>query len=233
MATLDSGGLSQNAQLYKREFWSTENLKFSEPWYRLDKSAKLLTRLAGGRERTVLDVGCGPATLMRMLPANIRYFGIDIAIHEPAPNVIEADIVESRIDFDGRRFDFVIAQGLFEYLGAAQSQKLSEIAAILTDDGTFILTYTNFGHRKTQIYSAFSNVQPLATFRRALSEHFTIDQSFPASHNWKHGQPARKLVRAANMLVSFNIPLISRVLAVEYFFICSPRPSGAAAPPAR
>ena len=36
------------AQLYKKDFWSEENLKFSEPWYRIEKSARLITRLAGG-----------------------------------------------------------------------------------------------------------------------------------------------------------------------------------------
>jgi len=52
-----------------------------------------------------------------------------------------------------------------------------------------------------------------------------VDRFFPVSHNWKHGHPSRKLVRAANMLVNVNIPFLSPVLAVEYYFICSPRES--------
>jgi SAM-dependent methyltransferase len=220
--------LSKNARLYKKAFWSTENLKFNEPWYRLEKSAQLISGLARGQECTLLDIGCGPATLMRMLPQNVHYYGIDMAIHEPAANLLEADILESPIAFEGRSFDLVIAQGLFEYLGNAQSQKFAEIAEILNTSGKFVVTYTNFSHRKKQIYSAFSNVQSLDSFRLSLSRHFRVERSFPASHNWKHGQPARSFVKAANMRVNFNIPVVSPLLAVEYYFICSSRSSSGA-----
>jgi cyclopropane fatty-acyl-phospholipid synthase-like methyltransferase len=217
------GNVSGRAFLYKRDFWDEENLKFGEPWYRLEKAARIISRLAAGRERSLLDIGCGPGTLMRLLPANIKYHGIDIAIHDPAPNFIEADLVESEIAFGDKRFDLIAALGVFEYLGQSQSRKFAEIAKILSPGGKFILTYTNFGHRKKRIYEAFSNVQPLDSFRRDLQRCFNIEESFPASHNWKHSQPSRDLIKAANMRVSVNIPLISPVLAVDYFFICSSR----------
>jgi cyclopropane fatty-acyl-phospholipid synthase-like methyltransferase len=217
------GDLSERASRLKRDFWEEENLKFGEPWYRLQKSARLISRLAGRRQCTLLDIGCGPATLMRLLPANVRYYGIDIAIHDPAPNLMEADLVESEIAFGEQRFDLITALGVFEYMGQAQSRKFSEIARILNPGGRFVVTYTNFGHRKKRIYEAFSNVQPLDSFRQDLRRYFTIDKSFPASHNWKHSQPSRELVKAANMQVSLNIPFVSPALAVDYFFICSPR----------
>jgi cyclopropane fatty-acyl-phospholipid synthase-like methyltransferase len=217
------GDLSERASRLKRDFWEEENLKFGEPWYRLQKSARLISRLAGRRQCTLLDIGCGPATLMRLLPANVRYYGIDIAIHDPAPNLMEADLVESEIAFGEQRFDLITALGVFEYMGQAQSRKFSEIARILNPGGRFVVTYTNFGHRKKRIYEAFSNVQPLDSFRQDLRRYFTIDKSFPASHNWKHSQPSRELVKAANMQVSLNIPFVSPALAVDYFFICCPR----------
>jgi SAM-dependent methyltransferase len=221
-------GTSDAARYYKRAFWSKENLKFSEPWYRLQKSARIIGRLAQGRECSLLDIGCGPGTLMRLLPDNIHYYGIDIAIHDPAPNLLEADILEHPISFGDRRFDIVVAQGVFEYLGDRQSQKFSEISRLLRDDGTFVVSYTNFGHRKTQIYSAFSNVQPVEAFREDLGRFFRIQRQFPASHNWKHRQPARGIVKAGNMRVNVNVPLLSPILAVEYYFICSS--SGSAGP---
>jgi SAM-dependent methyltransferase len=211
------------ARLYKKDFWSKENLKFSEPWYRIQKSGRLITRLAGGRQCSLLDIGCGPAALMHVLPPNVHYYGIDIAIQEPAPNLMESDILKNPITFGDKRFDFIIAQGVFEYLGKSQSQKFAEIAEILNDDGTFIVSYTNFRHRKPVIYHAFSNVVSLDEFRSDLARYFDVRKCFPFSHNWKHGQPARKLVKAVNMHVSANIPLVSPVLAVEYFFICSLR----------
>jgi cyclopropane fatty-acyl-phospholipid synthase-like methyltransferase len=208
---------------YKKDFWSKENLKFSQPWYRLEKSSQIIGKLAQGQERTLLDIGCGPATLMRLLPPNIRYYGIDIAIHDPAPNLIEADILEAPIKFGNMHFDIIIAQGVFEYLGIFQSQKFAEVAQLLNKNGTFIVSYTNFAHRKKQIYAPFSNLQSFDEFREGLSRHFVIDRIFPASHNWTHAQPNRKFVKAVNMHLNINVPFISPILAVEYFYICSPK----------
>ena len=123
------------------------------------------------------------------------------------------------------RFDIILAQGVFEYVGDFQSQKFAEITQLLNDGGTFILTYTNFGHQKKHIYEPFSNVQSLDDFRKSLTRYFNIDRSFPASHNWYGGQPSRKLIKTANMHINMNIPVISPMLAVEYFFICSARSS--------
>lgn len=223
---VSAGGGGSPTQLYKKDFWSKENLKFSKPWYRIEKSARLISRIARGKECSLLDVGCGPAALMRLLPPNVHYYGIDIAIQEPAPNLLESDILKKPIRFGDKRFDIVIAQGVFEYLGESQQQKFAEIAEILNDNGTFIVSYTNFGHRNPVIYHAFSNVISLDEFRSDLTGYFTVRRSFPFSHNWKHGQPARKLIKAVNMHVNANIPFISPVLAVEYFFICTPRRAG-------
>lgn len=218
-----SKGVAERARrYYKRDFWSTENLRYDNPHFRLAKAAEIISKLAGGRERTLLDVGCGPAALMHVLPPNISYYGVDIAIPEPAPNLAEADLLETPIGFGGEKFDMVLAQGFFEYMGEFQSRKFSEIAGLLKQDSVFIATYVNFGHRSNDIYFPYNNVQPVAKFREDLARHFRIERSFPTSHNWKHTEPNRKLLRAANMKLNVNIPVVSPKLAVEYFFICSP-----------
>jgi SAM-dependent methyltransferase len=211
------------ADHYKREFWIKENRKHVPAHYRLKKSARLVNTLAGHQACDLLDVGCGPATLMQLLRPNIHYYGIDIAIHDPAPNLIESDILAKPIRFADQRFDIVTALGLFEYIGASQDQKFNEIAELLGERGRFVLTYTNFGHRDKHIFEAFSNVQPFDEFRRSLARHFTIDRYFPTSYNWYGGQPARTVLKAANMHVRANIPLVGTKLAVEYFLICSRR----------
>ena len=207
---------------YKKDFWDDANRQYAAPHSRAQKVARLVNRIAQGRERDLLDVGCGPAGLRLLLDKNIHYYGIDIAIHDPAPNLIEADLVESPIEFGGRQFDIVVAQGAFEYFGGVQSQKFAEIKKLLKDDGTFIVSYWNFGHRNARMYEAFSNIQPLNEFRESLASYFTINASFPASHNWKHNMSDRKLLKAINTHVNMNIPFVSPKLAVEYFFICSP-----------
>jgi SAM-dependent methyltransferase len=208
--------------LYKKDFWSKENLKYSRPHYRLEKSARIINRLTRGKSCTLLDVGCGPAALMPLLQSNIQYYGIDIAIHDPAPNLLEADFLEGPIRFADKRFDIVIAQGVFEYVGNFQTQKFAEISRLLNDGGIFIVSYVNFGHRGRSIYWPYSNVEALDDFRQGLSRHFEIKRSFPTSYNWHHSEPNRKFLKAANMHINIDIPFISRVLAVEYFFICCP-----------
>jgi SAM-dependent methyltransferase len=221
----DVGGVSREdvAHLYKHDFWIEENQKHVPAHYRLRKSARVINAIAGRHERDLLDVGCGPATLMRLVRPNIHYYGIDIAIHDPAPNLIQADILEKPIKFADRKFDIVSALGLFEYVGATQDQKFSEIAQLLNEGGKFVLTYTNFGHRDKRVFEAFSNVQSFEEFRRSLARQFSIDRYFPTSYNWHGGQPSRRLLKAANMPVGTNIPLVGHKLAVEYFFICSRR----------
>jgi SAM-dependent methyltransferase len=211
------------ADLYKRDFWITENRKHAPAHYRLRKSARIVNAIAGREDRDLLDVGCGPATLMHLLRPTIRYYGIDIAIHDPSPNLIEADILDQPIGFAGRRFDIVTALGLFEYVGGCQDQKFSEIAELLGEGGRFVLTYTNFGHRDKRISEAFSNVQPFDRFRRGLARRFTVDRYFPTSYNWHGGQPSRWPLKAANMHVRANVPFVGPRLAVEYFFVCSRR----------
>jgi SAM-dependent methyltransferase len=211
------------AEHYKRDFWIRENQKHVPAHYRLQKSARIINAISGREQRDLLDVGCGPATLMRLLRPNIHYYGIDIAIHDQIPNLIEADILEKPIRCDGRQFDIVAALGVFEYMSDRQEQKFSEIAQLLNEHGRFVLTYTNFGHRDKHVFEAFSNVQSHNDFRRSLARHFTIEKCYPTSYNWHGGQPVRALLKSANMRVKANVPLVGPKLAVEYFFICSRR----------
>jgi cyclopropane fatty-acyl-phospholipid synthase-like methyltransferase len=209
---------------YKRDFWGQENLKFSKVHFRLEKAARLINKLGAGREADLLDLGCGPAALQPLVTPNVHYHGIDIAIQEPAPNLLEADLLASPIRFHDQRFDLVLAQGVFEYLGDHQTEKFAEIAQLLKDrDSTFVVSYVNFDHRDREIYWPYSNVQSFDSFRNSLAGHFTIRRLFATSHNWNHHEPVKEPVRALNMHLNLNVPVISRKLAVEYFFLCSPR----------
>ena len=67
------------ARYHKRDFWADENLKYAEPHFRMRKVAREVRRIARGRECDLLDVGCGPATLARLMPPGVRYHGVDIS----------------------------------------------------------------------------------------------------------------------------------------------------------
>jgi SAM-dependent methyltransferase len=167
-------------------------------------------------------VGCGPATLRRLLDKNITYYGIDIAIHESVPYLIQTDFLQNTIAFDDRRFDIVLAQGVFEYAGALQSKKFAEIADILAENGSFLVSYVNFDHVNIQRYHVYNNMQPFGDFKRSLSQFFTIKRIIPTSHHWHHREPNRRIMKDLQMHMNVNIPILSSRFAIEYFFVCSP-----------
>jgi SAM-dependent methyltransferase len=210
-------------ELYKKEFWREENLNYSRPHLRMEKIAAILNGIARGRECSLLDVGCGPAALRSLLTRNVRYSGVDIAIQDPGPSLMEADLIESPISFEGRRFDMVVAQGFFEYVGTHQAQKFAEIADILNPGGTFIASYVNFDHRQPEVYWPYSNVRPMREFRTGLLRDFVIHKAYPTSYNWHHWEPSQKVIRAINMHINMHIPMIAPVLGVQYIFVCSAR----------
>jgi SAM-dependent methyltransferase len=215
------GNVVSDVQYYKKDFWKQENLKYLRAHYRMQKCARLVNRLAGSTERSLLDVGCGPATLSTLLSSNIEYFGIDIAIQDLALNLMEFDFLEKPIAFADRRFDLVVAQGVFEYVGEHQEQKFSEIADLLTGDGLFIASYVNFDHRARDIYWPYSNVRSFDDFRQSLGKHFKVRRCIPTSHNWRHNEPGKKFLSGPNMHMNVHLPVVSRILAVEHFFVCA------------
>jgi SAM-dependent methyltransferase len=210
---------------HKRDFWIKENLHYATPHYRLEKAARIVNRLSEGRKCDLLDVGCGPAALMHLLGTNVHYYGVDIAIHSPAPNLLQADFLESPIRFGDRKFDIIVAQGVFEYAGRFQADKFREIARLLNRGGTFLLSYVNFDHRDPVIYAPYNNVQSFDDFRGCLARFFRVDRFFPTSHHWHHHEPNRTYMKAIQMPIRVNIPFVSRRLAVEYFFLCSQKDS--------
>jgi SAM-dependent methyltransferase len=204
-----------------KDYWIVENLKYSEPSFRLFKCARMINQLAKGIECSLLDVGCGPGALRSVLAPNISYYGVDIAIHQPAEYLREVDIAHEKIAFDNMRFDFVTAMGFFEYMGGKQKVKFEEIRAVLKDDGKFILSYVNFDFYRRKIWPNYNNIQSITKMRKSLNEVFRVERCFPASHHWRQKQPGRYSLRALQMHVNYNIPLVSPLFAVEYFFVCS------------
>lgn len=210
-----------DANFRDRDYWIVENAQYAEPSFRLKKCAALINKVAGTRPCSVLDVGCGPGALRPLLSTNVKYYGIDLAIHNPAPFFRETDIAHEKICFDNMHFDFVTAMGFFEYMGDQQETKLQEIRDILTPDGTFIMSYINFGHFRRKIWPNYNNVRSITEMKRCLNEVFQVNRCFPASHHWRQKQPGKYSLSSLQMRINSQIPILSRQFAVEYFFMCS------------
>ena len=215
---------TSSVSVVKPDFWSQENLKYTQPHYRMRKVTRMVNRLADGKACRLLDVGCGPAALRLLLDPNIAYHGIDIAIQEPSPGLVERDLLSEPIRSDYAPFDLIVAQGFFEYMADAQSQKFAEIADLLTPNGRLVVTYVNFDHRSPYHYSPYSNIQASARFRNSLAEHFVVERHVPTAHNWNHSEPGRWFARGPNMYINVKVPILTSWLAVEYIYVCRPRP---------
>ena len=213
--------VSPEPEFHDKHWWQQEVLKYNQPHYRMAKCSRIINALSMGRECDLLDIGCGPAILSQLLENNIHYYGIDIAIHNPSTNLIEIDLTRNEIDFQNKSFDLIVAQGFFEYIGKFQNKKFSEIKRSLKKNGKFIATYQNFSHIHKQIYPIYNNVMPLDDFIKDLSTVFKIERYFPGSHNWIGTDPRRPWLIKIQMPLYINIPLISPLLGVDYFFICS------------
>lgn len=216
--------MDQAAENFRnRDYWIVENALYFEASFRLRKCAQVINELAGDRECSLLDVGCGPAALRTLLKPNVKYHGIDIAIHQKAQFLREIDTASAPIAFDKKRFDFIVALGFFEYMGQHQKQKLEEIRHILKDDGKFMMSYINFGHYRRQVWPNYNSVQSISEMTRALKEVFQVQRHFPASHHWRQKQPGKSALPGLQMRINFHVPVLSPLFAVEYFFICSQR----------
>lgn len=211
------------ANFYNKDFWIQENSLYKNAHFRHLKCARIVNTIAQGRQCDLLDLGCGPAVLRKLLDPNINYHGIDLALHESAPYLIEGNFMENEIRFGDKRFDIVVALGVFEYSGKLQSQKFSEIKKILNKGGKFVMSYVNFSHFRKIVWPIYNNVQPINEMKKSLEQVFTVERCFPISHHWRHKQPGKNALPAIQMHINFAVPLISRWLAVDYFFVCSPR----------
>src|SRR5438874_1177062 len=128
----------------KRDFWVEENMVYAKPMFRTRRLARMIAEYSKGEPCDLLDLGCGPAALRQVVGPNINYHGMDIAIHESAPNLRELDFAKNVIAYDNKRFGIVAAMGIFEYMGRYQAQKFAEINKILEPNGKFIMSYVNF-----------------------------------------------------------------------------------------
>ena len=212
---------NQVGKYYKKDYWFDENLAYVNPHFRLYKCARTVRSLSRGKDSDLLDLGCGPGTLRALLPNYINYFGIDIAIHNTSPNFLEMDVLENTIKFGEKCFDFIVAMGFFEYMGNSQRKKFLEINEILKDDGKFIMTYSNIQHRDWLPTQPWNNVQTIDTLKKDLELIFHIDKIFASSHNRKCHASTRKMIKIIQMNINLYLPIISPLLAVEYFLICS------------
>lgn len=131
--------------------WNDRARAFSSPHPRLRLIAGMVAILPGD-PLTLLDLGCGPATLETLLPSHIRYFGADVAgevvPHATAPERLEvADLNTGEEPFPGRRFDVVVASGIFEYI-RDPAAFMALLRRKVAPDGHLVLSYLNRQHHR-------------------------------------------------------------------------------------
>jgi SAM-dependent methyltransferase len=100
-----------------------------------------------GPSARLLDVGCGPGHILRALPADVRYVGVDASADYIAAgrrdwgeraefHCARAD----QVDFGDRRFDVVLAMGLLHHLDDGECAALFDLARGSLDAGGRLVT---------------------------------------------------------------------------------------------
>jgi 2-polyprenyl-3-methyl-5-hydroxy-6-metoxy-1,4-benzoquinol methylase len=130
-------------------FWNRRAKPFAVPHARLRVIARLIEESQGPR-KTLLDVGCGPASLRQVLPAGTEYFGADVAdeiiagFSDPA-HFQALDWNRSGRIFDGRLFDVIVCSGFLEYTDDL-GQALDRLRSQLAPGGRIVASYMNHAH---------------------------------------------------------------------------------------
>jgi SAM-dependent methyltransferase len=206
---------------FSRDYWIQENLAYSHVYFRTEKIASIANALAKGERCDLLDIGCGPCTLATLLHKNINYFGIDIAIHDPKPYLVEADIVNNAIVWRDKSFDLIVAAGVFEYLGSLEKNKFAEINALLKPNGKFIVTYSNIQHRVKPLYPTWNNVKSIDDFKLNLEACYQVERYFPAYYSMSDRDLTNSTMRKLQLHLNCNVPFIDKLLGVNFIFVCS------------
>lgn len=160
-----------------RRRWAGEVAAYDVAHRRLRQVAALV---AASKARTVLDVGCGPGALARLLPG-VRYTGIDfVAASDPAFEFFECDFNRSPLPSGIGPFDAVVCSGLLEYILDVPAF-LESLRPLIC--GRLIATYFNMNH-----------VSRIAALARG--------KTFPVHPTWKNfysPRDFRKLLERAGL----------------------------------
>ena len=130
------------------KYWDRGVDRFDRPHPRLKRIASIVEGLSPS-PHTLLDIGCGKATLRSLLPASLEYCGVDIAAADLATQDPEhftnEDLDQTQLSFPDRTFDAVVCSGVFEYI-SSRERFLSFVASKVAPDGSLIFSFTNREH---------------------------------------------------------------------------------------
>ncbi len=135
---------------------------------------------------SILDLGCGPASLIPFLPGNIKYVGIDKSIEyiNYASNKYKNHKFICSNSFDLKeglenKFDIIISDALFMSLSNEEAHKtLSLITSLLKEDGTFFFMDGCYVENGAKIANWFlskergKNTRSENEYKNLLSKYF-------------------------------------------------------------
>lgn len=210
-----------------QEHWNDRARAFGTPHARLRAIANLVASLPGG-PGTLLDLGCGPATLGSMLPSGTDYFGVDIVgdvmpVETSPDHFAVADLNRGEEPFPSRRFDVVVVSGMFEYI-RDPSAFINLLARKVRPGGHLILTYMNRRNyrelRERMVGRVYSYPDPHLNFipvMRAVAllraNRFAIMRTSMITSDYR-------LLPAKPILWHFPLNIIAR----QFLFVCRLEP---------
>jgi len=154
------------ANYYKIDYYGTGTQKFFSPmewavqWSAGRMADKILHQLhqrlgAAGKALSVLDIGCGRGTLLRMLAKRgVNCTGVERA-EFPSDETVAG--IEMRhgdfvtMDFQAQRFDAVVIWHVLEHL-VNPGDVLEKVKAILAPGGLLLIAVPNYGSVQAKLF---------------------------------------------------------------------------------
>lgn len=117
-------------------------------------------RLASGMH--ILDIGCGPGSIVNYLPADIAYTGYDLNAgyietarqrYGSRARFFHARVGEEPAEIEASSFDLVIAKGILHHLNDDEARQLLRAAFRYVRPGAFFVSLDGVRHEGQNLFS--------------------------------------------------------------------------------
>lgn len=214
----------------KIQYWTKETLKYKASHARLSIIVRIVNNIPE-KNKKILDIGAGPGTLGKLLPAGISYMGLDITGSQDHPAGVQYcdfDQVTDSTFIEGAPFDIVIISGVLEYLndwkkfiGIIREHWLKPSGYLLV---SFINKKFYRQHKKVLTHPKWKNLFDLPDVTQWIEENnLTIIQLFPLFKGTKSITNPLSYLLSWKKTSSFNSNQLNRSWISQYLFLLQRR----------
>ncbi|MFA6106358.1 MAG: TylF/MycF/NovP-related O-methyltransferase [Patescibacteria group bacterium] len=170
------------------KYWTAESRKYKKPHKRINEIYGEIIK--GGSGGSIIDIGCGPASLGEMLKnSNYKYAGVDVFMQK----IVFGRYAVFDLEKDNFKnfpfneiFNVIVISGVIEYLSIDRVRELLRYlnSNLSNKDTKILITYTNFSHysrKKKTYHPLWVNIRNIDDMKKEFkSAGFSIVKHYPS-----------------------------------------------------